>query len=613
MRWITWSLALATIGAAALGCAAAGEPTGRRDAGDAGDASSRPDANDDAGRDGGLRVARICDSCVDDTDCGETMVCVRLSVGGHACLPLCNSDLPDCPRAFNCISDVAAGPDAVCSPVGGPCCVDEDADGYGQGVGCDGRDCDDANDAVNAGTPEACNEIDDDCDGLVDETAPETCDDGADQDCDDLIDCADDDCSAGESCGAFGRACAAGACICPGGTDGPETMCGDARDDDCDGAIDCADTECEGRVCGAEGQQCSGGACVCPGGGTETACGDAIDNDCDGLVDCGDPNCTSMICGTFGRACIGGFCACPLGTSETSCEDAADTDCDGLVDCADPDCATRTCGTRGRVCGGGACRCPGGDIEATCANGTDDDCDGLIDCGDTDCSGDSCGTAGRVCIASACACPSTFERCNGRDDDCDSLVDDGCPRATVLGAAATGTTFGGGGGVAFTSDCPTGRVLIGFDGGAGVGVDRLTPVCAPISLATDTSTSPDYTYRVNTGAAGVITTVGGGGGTAFSDRCPANEIVIGLRGRSGTEIDQFSFQCARLTVARDASLSWVVIVTPTGTSTARGGGGGTPFSYDCPAGRVATGITGRSGTRIDALAARCSSVTFTVF
>ena len=47
-----------------------------------------------------------------------------------------------------------------------------------------GIDCDDTNPAIHPGVPELCNEIDDNCDGLID---PEICN-GWDDDCDGLID-----------------------------------------------------------------------------------------------------------------------------------------------------------------------------------------------------------------------------------------------------------------------------------------------------------------------------------------------------------------------------------------------------------------------------------------
>ncbi|MBU1508992.1 choice-of-anchor J domain-containing protein [Myxococcota bacterium] len=87
-----------------------------------------------------------------------------------------------------------------------------------------------------------------------------SCDDGFDNDFDDVADCADPDC--------FG---VAGACD-------SEIACGDGLDNDGDGHIDCFDSECTGQApCGVE----SG----------EARCTDGVDNDADGATDCADPAC----------------------------------------------------------------------------------------------------------------------------------------------------------------------------------------------------------------------------------------------------------------------------------------------------------------------------------
>ncbi|MBI5498843.1 MAG: sigma-70 family RNA polymerase sigma factor [Deltaproteobacteria bacterium] len=95
---------------------------------------------------------------------------------------------------------------------------------------------------------------------LLDEL-PEVCDDGVDNDCDELWDCADPDCAAAPEC-----------CV----PAGPEA-CANRVDDDCDGSTDCSDFDCRGDA------SCAGCSVeICP---------DSRDNDCDGDVDCRDADC----------------------------------------------------------------------------------------------------------------------------------------------------------------------------------------------------------------------------------------------------------------------------------------------------------------------------------
>lgn len=112
------------------------------------------------------------------------------------------------------------------------------------------------------------------------------CEDGVDNDGDNLVDCADSDCSAEAAC--------------------PE-ICNDGTDNDANGLVDCSDPDCTTSP-------------ACP----EKLCGDGIDNDNDGFADCADSD------------CFGGF---DCQREDANCGDGADNDLDCLIDGADPDCS----------------------------------------------------------------------------------------------------------------------------------------------------------------------------------------------------------------------------------------------------------------------------------
>jgi hypothetical protein len=193
---------------------------------------------------------------------------------------------------------------------------------------------------------------------------PEICDNAADDDCDNLVDCADPDCD--------------GTPECPSLIEYPD--CFDGLDNDFDGLTDCADTddcldETEASTCGL-GVCASTGTKTClsngteedtctPGDptepGTETTCDDSLDNDCDGLTDCSDPDCDpacQMQCSDYGKgdcnndptcewvgnskkgSCQDAVVCEPTGPEEGNCADGIDNDCVNGTDCAD----TAACG-----------------------------------------------------------------------------------------------------------------------------------------------------------------------------------------------------------------------------------------------------------------------------
>ena len=364
--------------------------------------------------------AGTCEACERHSDCEAGSYCVSLTVGGRACVPGCNPDIPSCPRSFSCVLDVTSGVDStVCLPIGGTCCVDEDGDGYGEGIACTGRDCDDANEQINPGASEICNGIDDDCDDEVDDP-PTDCGSGR---CTLQPDgsymavegaaCVAGECSAGVTtpCGLFtcedggeaGNRCAVACDVGEGDEDRfcvPGAHCDDGSctadvpdGGTCDEDSDCASGHCENGFCCSSGTCCSTAA-DCPGvGGIGAVCDDPTT--CQGTR--GELACIDFTCRTIGG--IPDDSACTPTTLARDCGLYAPVYCTGGTDQAPPACPV-TCDedsdcVDGAHCEVGVCapdRGPGG----ACARA--EEC-----------------MAGLFCVDGRCcdrACDGTCEACN---------------------------------------------------------------------------------------------------------------------------------------------------------------------------------------------------------
>ena len=266
---------------------------------------------------------------------------------------------------------------------------------------------------VNNATQEVCDNIDNDCNGLIDDGLVRNCT---------------------GPCGAGTETCVAGAWqTCTTARQPTPEICNNI-DDDCNGQIDDGLTRSCQTACGQGIETCQAGQwrnCNAPQPQPEQC--NNRDDDCDGQIDNNLKRPCSTACGGGEETCTAGqWGGCTAQQPAPEICDNLDNDCNGQID----DGLTRSCSTD---CGNGTETCQAGQWvncnaplpQPEQCNGRDDDCNGMIDDGLTRPCQNQCGSGTETCTngtwGNCNARQPAPEQCNGKDDDCDGVIDNITP------------------------------------------------------------------------------------------------------------------------------------------------------------------------------------------
>ncbi|HVR64046.1 MAG TPA: hypothetical protein VMU50_19240 [Polyangia bacterium] len=177
--------------------------------------------------------------------------------------------------------------------------------------------------------------------------------------------------------------------------------------------------------------------------------------------------------------------------------------------------------------------------------------------------------------------------------------------ATLTGAHPTMLAGNAANGTSNQDSCPPGQALIGFSGSLNM-ANPSTAVLRQITGQCGVLAIDGTTVIVDAGA--TLTTRGQPGVSAWARTCPANQVVTGFSGRTGSLIDQLVFICAPLT-ASSAAVGTALMTGAELSLAAAGGGGGTAFdAIRCDAGEIGSGVVVRTTTEMSGFALVCTKV-----
>ena len=170
----------------------------------------------------------------------------------------------------------------------------------------------------------------------------------------------------------------------------------------------------------------------------------------------------------------------------------------------------------------------------------------------------------------------------------------GAPSVTASLGAATGAA-------APPVNCPVPGVLTSITSQIltvpGTGwLSGVTASCQPITVD----------FSVHLRAAAVAGSIQGSraAGAQQQSICPAGSVATGIQGRGGALVDGIELLCTTLTA--DGTLTG----SPVSGGYAGGSGGSAEGPFLCPAGAVATGLSGHDGQDLDSVALICQALTF---